>query len=272
MRPPISVSTGLPIGLALALLPAIAPAQDPPDRPQVVTLVSQVEGKATILSLLPERSRVKKGDLVCELDASALRDRLLNQEILVKTAEAKLQQANKSLEIAELGVREYLEGLYPEEEQRREGRVKIAESELMRAQERHERVEKLNEKGAVDAETRSSVKLELQRAEFGLREAETSLKVLRDYRKEVRVKQLQAQIEQARVTVFAAESTYALGKEKLSRLQSQIEKSKLLAPCDGLLRWANPPDRPHVIEVGATVRERQPIVEIVPARPAGPSD
>lgn len=36
----------------------------------------QVEGSTTILSILPEGSLVKKGQLVCELDASTLKDRL----------------------------------------------------------------------------------------------------------------------------------------------------------------------------------------------------
>lgn len=93
-------------------------------------VISEVEGQTTILSILPEGTKVQKGDFVCELDSSGLRDRLINQEIATKQAEANLEQARTSLDIAEIAVREYLEGLYPLEEQTGEGRIALAKSEL----------------------------------------------------------------------------------------------------------------------------------------------
>ncbi len=40
-----------------------------------------------VLSLAPEGTVVKKGDMVCELDASRLRDHLTDREIAVKQSE-----------------------------------------------------------------------------------------------------------------------------------------------------------------------------------------
>ena len=40
---------------------------------------SGVEGSGMILSIVPEGTRVKKGQLVCELDSAALKDQLTNQ-------------------------------------------------------------------------------------------------------------------------------------------------------------------------------------------------
>ncbi len=48
---------------------------------RVAPLYCTVEGQTTIISLVPEGRVVKQGDLVCQLDSSALRDRLTNQEI-----------------------------------------------------------------------------------------------------------------------------------------------------------------------------------------------
>ena len=48
---------------------------------RVADLYCPVEGQSTILSLVPEGRGVKKGDLVCELNGSFLRDQLVNQEI-----------------------------------------------------------------------------------------------------------------------------------------------------------------------------------------------
>ena len=60
----------------------------------------QVEGSTTIISLLPEGTKVKKGQLVCELDSSALQDRLKNQRIATLGAEAAYRTPSEVAEIA----------------------------------------------------------------------------------------------------------------------------------------------------------------------------
>ncbi len=50
-----------------------------------------VEGSTTILSILPEGTIVKKGQLVAELDSSALKDQLAKQEIVESKAETIYQ-------------------------------------------------------------------------------------------------------------------------------------------------------------------------------------
>jgi multidrug efflux pump subunit AcrA (membrane-fusion protein) len=52
-----------------------------------------VEGGTTIIKIVPEGQRVKKGDVVCELDSAALRDQLVNQRITTKSAEANYVNA-----------------------------------------------------------------------------------------------------------------------------------------------------------------------------------
>src|SRR5512145_2600077 len=48
----------------------------------------KVEGKTTILTLVPEGTHVKQGDLLIELDASSLVDQQVTQKIAVQTAES----------------------------------------------------------------------------------------------------------------------------------------------------------------------------------------
>ena len=52
-----------------------------------VAVLCQVEGGGVVLTLAPEGTVVKKGDMVCELEASRLRDRLTDREIAVKQSE-----------------------------------------------------------------------------------------------------------------------------------------------------------------------------------------
>ena len=61
-------------------------------REQVI-IKNELEGKTTVISLVPEASRVKKGDLLVELDASKLVDERLSQLIVVQTAEASFVRA-----------------------------------------------------------------------------------------------------------------------------------------------------------------------------------
>ena len=56
-------------------------------------LICLIEGGTTIMSILPEGTKVKKGDLVCELDSASLKDQLTNQKIASQGAEAALQNA-----------------------------------------------------------------------------------------------------------------------------------------------------------------------------------
>src|SRR6185436_11517734 len=66
-----------------------------------VRLMSGVEGRTTILSLAPEGTQVKKDDVVCELDATALVERRIQQSITVGNAEAALVKASQARAIQE---------------------------------------------------------------------------------------------------------------------------------------------------------------------------
>lgn len=65
-------------------------------------LINQLEGSATIIFLAEEGTTVEEGQLICELDVSALEDRQLTQEIEVKAAEAALTKSIEQYEIQEI--------------------------------------------------------------------------------------------------------------------------------------------------------------------------
>ena len=62
---------------------------------------------------VPEGTRVEKGDIVCELDPSELRDRLATEEIVVRGAEADVVAARIGREVAVMAVNEYKDGTFP---------------------------------------------------------------------------------------------------------------------------------------------------------------
>ncbi|MEC8652109.1 MAG: efflux RND transporter periplasmic adaptor subunit [Planctomycetota bacterium] len=66
-----------------------------------VEVKSQIEGNATILSLIPEGTLVKKGDKLVELDVTDLIEKRATQEIAVEKARNALEQARTAQEILE---------------------------------------------------------------------------------------------------------------------------------------------------------------------------
>ncbi|MEZ6017622.1 MAG: efflux RND transporter periplasmic adaptor subunit [Planctomycetota bacterium] len=72
---------------------------------QNTRILSEVEGRATLIHLVPEGSVVKKGDVLAELDMSAIAEKRALEEISLAKAEAGVQQARKIVEIMEKELR-----------------------------------------------------------------------------------------------------------------------------------------------------------------------
>ncbi len=99
----------------------------------------RVEGGSTIIQIVPDATFVKKGDTICELDSAALRDQLTNTQIAIKSAEVDYRNATAIREIAEIAVREFLEGTYKNELNAIRGEAALAESNIQKGERRLER-------------------------------------------------------------------------------------------------------------------------------------
>ncbi len=230
-------------------------------------VMSQVEGSTTIITILAEGTKVKKGDLVCELDSASLRDSLTNQKIATQGAEASFQNAKLTREVAEIAVKEYEEGIFLQDKATCEGEIKLAESDLARAADRVDWANRMYEKGYVSKAQKISEELNFQKAKFALEQAQSKLNVLLNFTKGKTIKELRSEVEKARSDELAKEQTYQLEKTKEAKLVKQITNCKLFAPGDGIVVYANDASRNFgstapQIEEGATVRERQKIFSL----------
>jgi multidrug resistance efflux pump len=77
---------------------------------ETVRLASAIEGRTTILSIVPEGSQVREGEVVCELDATAMVEQRIQQRITLGNAEASLVKARQTLEFAEQDLLVFVEG------------------------------------------------------------------------------------------------------------------------------------------------------------------
>ena len=68
----------------------------------------EVEGAVKILSIVPDGTKVTKGQIVCKLDSGALEDALIAQEVTVNSARGQSPERGADTEVAELGVKEYM--------------------------------------------------------------------------------------------------------------------------------------------------------------------
>ena len=245
-----------------------------------------VEGTTTIIKLVPEGSQVKKGEVVCELDSAALKDQLINQRITTKSAEAAFQDAKLAREVAEIAVREYTEGIYPQEQNRAKRAIAAAQSAIQQAETRLERTRRARQelkdevalrKGArtageivaeVDLDDRiEAAQQAIERENGALELARTKQRVLEQYTRDRTAKELEIDVKRKRSDELAKRAAWELHEGRERRLERQIANCTLIARVDGHVVYANDPMRTFgsnqpQIEEGASVRERQKILSI----------
>ncbi|MBI3469615.1 MAG: efflux RND transporter periplasmic adaptor subunit [Planctomycetes bacterium] len=198
-------------------------------------------------------------------------------------AESDVKNAELAVEFAELDVRKYLEGDYPQELRVAQSEITLAEEEQKRAKERLKYSEELQElgylsAGQVDADRltvlRFDVKLELTRnSERLLREfsyvrtkRERESKVEEAKRSLTRITNLaEAAVAQAEAKFKAQEATQQLEEAKLAHTEDQIAKCTMRAPRDGVVLYPIPQDETQedlVIKQGTVIRERQHVFSL----------
>jgi HlyD family secretion protein len=202
-----------------------------------------VEGQTTIIMILPEGSRV------------------------TKSAAANYENAKLTREVAEIAVKEYVEGIYLQDLQTVEGEIKLAESDLSRSEDRLDWARRMYDKGYVSLATKNSEELTLKKARFALEQAQSKKKVLTEYTRPKTIKELQSEVEKTLSDELAKKATKELEEGKEKKLEKQIAACKITAPSDGLVVYANDPTRAFMsnapqVEEGATVRERQKIFSL----------
>ena len=266
------------------------------------SLTSKVEGSTTIISIVPEGTQVKEGDVVCELDASTLVDKETAQEIAVEKANALLGQANEDLAIqktqnesdlaaatlriklAELDLKKFVDGEFPQQMSDIKAEVFTAEASLSRFTESCNFIRRLVQKGYKNQNDLEAEEQNLEDAKFKVSSAKTKQEVLVSFTKERTLAELQANVDESKLEIErirrkgngliiqltaeqkARKLTYELEAKKFERLKSQIENCKIKATQDGQVVYANTRDGRSsdqvLIEVGGTVRERQAIINL----------
>lgn len=242
-------------------------------REQII-LKCEVEGRTTILSLVEEGARVKKGDLLVELDASALIDARVDHEIRVQNTEAAFvgarenlavveNQAKSDIDKAELAfdfakqdLRKYVEGEYLNHRKEMESRITLAKEELQTTEEKLKWSQKLFEKEYISQTELQIDELSTHKNKLDLELAENNLRLLEDFTHPRELAELESDVKQAEMALErtnrkakadvvqaeaelkAKESEFGRQQDKLKKNEEQIAKTKIYAPADGLVIYA----------------------------------
>ncbi len=262
---------------------------------------NRLNGKSLIISIVPEGSAVKKGDLLVELDPAEAMKQLQTIQLDVETSkssfitaqndlliekstvESEQREALQSIEFAKMDLKKFNQ--LDKDQQLRDANSKITteEESLRLTEEKFQWSEKLAKKGF---ETKSQVdrdRLELSNRKKGLESAKSKLKMLVDFdlpklqveltskvteaqkKYERLIKQGESRMSRSNGQLAEAKRKLKVNEEILSENQEQLKHTKLYAPVDGIALYAPTSRRNRddsSIEEGAMVNKNRSIITI----------
>ncbi|APW61336.1 efflux RND transporter periplasmic adaptor subunit [Paludisphaera borealis] len=240
---------------------------------------SKVEQNTAIRMILPEGTRVKKGQLVCELDSAGLKRILTSERTAVEKAENAYGSAKLAREVAEIALKEYVDGIYPQDHASALGEVRLAQSAVKRAEERLKRTRSARERlntilAGREAVTPSDVAAELDvadrldaaeqavpREQMAVEVGQNKLVVLEKFTKDKTAKQLSSEIAKAGADESSKKTALESAKGIVASLERQVADCEIHAPSDGILVLADYQNRPSIKE-GVVVTYGQKLFSI----------
>ncbi|MCY2976101.1 MAG: HlyD family efflux transporter periplasmic adaptor subunit [Planctomycetota bacterium] len=229
----------------------------------------QVKGRGSsgtpIISVLAEGTMVKKGDVICVLDSSALEVDNKSQRITVSVAESTVISSNAAVKQAEISRQEYLEGTYLTERKAILSEVAVAQQAVRTSELSLASAERLAAKGTLKSLQIEAEQFAVQNARNTLDAAQGRLRVLDELTKAKMLVQFDSNIETANAKLASDQSTLDEERGKLAEIQEQIQACTITAPADGQVVHSNRfssrgGSAEFVVEPGAMVREQQTIV------------
>ena len=231
----------------------------------VCEVKSRNSSGTVILEIVPEGTWVEKDDFICKLDDSELQNQLLKEQIDANDAESNFIQAEADLKNAELALKEYESGTFPQEVKQHESEVFVCRENLRRAEEFLTYSQKLAARDYISEVQLEADKFAVEKARKELEVAETKLEVLRTLTRTKKLNELRAKFRSAEVDLDSRRSIFELAQAKVVEIRQQVANCEILAPGSGQVVYANRQGKYSeevLIEEGRPVREKQVIVRL----------
>src|SRR3990172_6450944 len=239
-----------------------------------ITLRNEVEGRTSIVRVVPEGKMVKKGELLVELDASTLKDAIIDQDILVQKADAAYISAQETLAVAEnqaksdidkaeltyrfakQDLQQYVDGIYPKDVNELEAKIRLSQEQVKRAEDVNDLSRRLYEEKYLSETEYLADRLSLQGRKLERDVALSNVDLLKNFTYHRQIEQLtsdanqaemalertkrkaSADVVQAQADLKAKELEYKRQQEKFKKTEDQLAKTMILAPMDGMVVYA----------------------------------
>ena len=266
---------------------------------QQIVLKNEMQGRCSIISLVPEGTIVKEGDILVQLDVSSKIDERDSQEITLQNAESSLEVAREALEIqknqsesdvelaeeayvfAKEDLEKYEQGEYPAKLVNQKGQLALKEQQVKQAKDKYEWSKKLFAENFISETELESDELNWKSSQLSLETAQRELEVLETYthkrdlakfKSDVRQKDMAllrarkkaaSAIAQAESNLRAKESEYKKQVQRLDKLTNQIDKATIRAPRGGQVVYASESHgNREPLQEGQEVWERQELIRL----------
>ena len=231
-----------------------------------VDVASQVEGTATIITLVPEGTDVKKGQILVELDSSDIDEKYDSQVVTTNSSRATLNSSRATLRSAEISLEEYVEGTFKQTWMDYENTIFEAEQNRKQNADSAAYTSRLVTLGYSTEQQYEIDKVAVEKAKNSLEVADLKKTTLLKYTSEKQITSLMSDIETARAKVDSDRNSYEINKRREERYKEQSENCRIRAPQDGQVVYANQDSRrmseSEMIKEGATVRNRQVLIRL----------
>jgi len=288
-----------PLKISIVEVGAIQPKEK-------IIIKNEVEGSTAITYLIDEASEVKKGDLMMELDSSALSDKKVDQEIQVQKATASNIEASENYEVsknqaksdvesaqlaydfAQLDLKKYVGGEYPNSLTSAESNITVAEAEVAQAKDTLDWSKKLYEEKYLSEAELEKDTLSYTRKQLAVELKNESRDLLVNYTYKRQLAKLQSDVTQAKAALerttrkakanvvqaeakkSAMQADYERQLARLEKYKNQLNKTKIYAPADGTIVYATSAaqsqsqrgSRTEPLKVGNSVKERQELIHL----------
>ena len=266
---------------------------------QQIVLKNEVQGRCSIISLIPEGSIVEEGDVLVQLDVSSKIDERDSQEITLQNAESSLEVAREALEIqknqsasdvelaeeaytfAKEDLEKYEQGEYPAKLVNQKGQLALKEQQVKQAKDKYEWSKKLFAENFISETELESDELNWKSSQLSLETAQRELEVLetfthrRDlakFKSDVKQKEMAlvrarkkaaSAIAQSESDLRAKESEFRKQRQRLDKLTNQIDKATIRAPRSGQVVYATESHRNREpLQEGQEVWEHQELIRL----------
>ncbi len=244
-----------------------------------IEIRNKLEKQTTIVDIIKEGAQVKAGEVLVRLNADDVQGQVDEESLQVESARALLASAEASfqiqqsenestirkaalaLEIAELELRQWMEGVVASKRQDLALALDKAQREVERLKEKYDRAKGLEGRGFLSKDELKRDELAFLEAQAALKTAELDKRVFEDFQMPKDRRTKESDVEEARAEMERsnrkAESELAtkeaerlnrrrqveLREAKLQKLRDQVAAATLVAPGDGMVVYATSMER-----------------------------